>query len=61
MGLATDLGYRHHSPNAFQRVIQGVAEQMGGEIQRSLDFYAGTAADARPPLGRVVVGDPAEP
>jgi type IV pilus assembly protein PilM len=30
-----------------ERVIQGVAEQMGGEIQRSLDFFASSAADAR--------------
>jgi type IV pilus assembly protein PilM len=28
-------------------VIQGVADQMAGEIQRSLDFYAATAADNR--------------
>jgi len=28
-------------------VIQGVAEQMAGEIQRSLDFYAATAADTQ--------------
>ena len=32
-------------------MIQGVADQMGGEIQRSLDFYAATAGDAR--IGRV--------
>jgi type IV pilus assembly protein PilM len=32
-------------PQEVERVIQGVAEQMGGEIQRSLDFYASTAAD----------------
>ena len=30
MGLSTDLGYRHHSPNAFQRVIQGVASSRPG-------------------------------
>ncbi|BDG04297.1 type IV pilus assembly protein PilM [Anaeromyxobacter oryzae] len=30
-------------PQEVERVIQGVAEQMGGEIQRSLDFYASTA------------------
>ncbi len=34
-------------PQEVERVIQGVAEQMAGEIQRSLDFYAATAADAR--------------
>jgi type IV pilus assembly protein PilM len=34
-------------PQEVERVIQGVAEQMGGEIQRSLDFYASSAADAR--------------
>lgn len=27
-------------PQEVERVIQGVAEQMAGEIQRSLDFYA---------------------
>ncbi len=31
-------------PQEVERVIQGVAEQLGGEIQRSLDFYASTAA-----------------
>ncbi|MFN0061979.1 MAG: type IV pilus assembly protein PilM [Myxococcaceae bacterium] len=34
-------------PQDVERVMQQVAEQVGGEIQRSLDFYAGTAADAR--------------
>jgi type IV pilus assembly protein PilM len=33
-------------PQEVERVMGGVAEQMAGEIQRSLDFYAGTAADA---------------
>jgi type IV pilus assembly protein PilM len=33
-------------PQEVERVIAGVAEQVAGEIQRSLDFYAGTAADA---------------
>ena len=32
-------------PQEVERVISGVAEQVAGEIQRSLDFYAGTAAD----------------
>jgi type IV pilus assembly protein PilM len=32
-------------PQEVERVIQGVADQMGGEIQRSLDFYASTAQD----------------
>lgn len=32
-------------PQEVERVIQGVAEQLGGEIQRSLDFYASTAPD----------------
>src|SRR5205085_1280016 len=31
---------------AVERVIQGVADQMAGEIQRSLDFYTATAADS---------------
>src|SRR6266702_2866750 len=34
-------------PQEVERVIQGVADQLGGEIQRSLDFYAATAADNR--------------
>ncbi len=34
-------------PQEVERVIQGVADQMAGEIQRSLDFFAATAADAR--------------
>ncbi len=33
-------------PQEVERVLAGVAEQVAGEIQRSLDFYAGTAADA---------------
>jgi len=34
-------------PQEVERVIHAVAEQMAGEIQRSLDFYAATAADGR--------------
>jgi type IV pilus assembly protein PilM len=33
-------------PQEVERVLTGVAEQVAGEIQRSLDFYAGTAVDA---------------
>lgn len=33
-------------PQEVERVLANVAEQVAGEIQRSLDFYAGTAADA---------------
>ena len=33
-------------PQEVERVMGTVAEQVAGEIQRSLDFYAGTAADA---------------
>jgi type IV pilus assembly protein PilM len=33
-------------PQEVERVMGQVAEQVAGEIQRSLDFYAGTAADA---------------
>jgi type IV pilus assembly protein PilM len=33
-------------PQKVERVMQGVAEQMAGEIQRSLDFFAATAADS---------------
>jgi type IV pilus assembly protein PilM len=32
-------------PQEVERVIQGVADQMGGEIQRSLDFYASTSPE----------------
>jgi type IV pilus assembly protein PilM len=34
-------------PQEVERVIQGVAEQLGGEIQRSLDFYASTSSDGK--------------
>lgn len=33
-------------PQEVEKVMSQVAEQVAGEIQRSLDFYAGTAADA---------------
>lgn len=33
-------------PQEVERVMGQVAEQVAGEIQRSLDFYAGTAPDA---------------
>ncbi|WP_426754245.1 type IV pilus assembly protein PilM [Myxococcus sp. Y35] len=33
-------------PQDVERVLSSVAEQVAGEIQRSLDFYAGTAADS---------------
>src|SRR5258708_35595439 len=33
-------------PQEVERVMTSVAEQVAGEIQRSLDFYAGTAAEA---------------
>jgi type IV pilus assembly protein PilM len=33
-------------PQDVERVMTQVAEQVAGEIQRSLDFYAGTAADS---------------
>lgn len=32
-------------PQEVERIISGVADQMAGEIQRSLDFYSATAAD----------------
>ncbi len=34
-------------PQEVERVIQGVAEQLGGEIQRSLDFYTSTTPDGK--------------
>jgi type IV pilus assembly protein PilM len=33
-------------PQEVEKVMGEIAEQVAGEIQRSLDFYAGTAADA---------------
>jgi type IV pilus assembly protein PilM len=44
-----DASQDHDSvvPQEVERVIQGVADQMAGEIQRSLDFYTATAADSR--------------
>lgn len=33
-------------PQEVERVMSTVAEQVAGEIQRSLDFYAGTAAES---------------
>jgi len=33
-------------PQEVERVLLSVAEQVAGEIQRSLDFYAGTAVEA---------------
>jgi type IV pilus assembly protein PilM len=33
-------------PQDVERVLGSVAEQMAGEIQRSLDFYSSTAADS---------------
>ncbi len=33
-------------PQEVEKVMGQVAEQVAGEIQRSLDFYAGTAADS---------------
>jgi type IV pilus assembly protein PilM len=40
-------------PQEVERVIAGVAEQLAGEIQRSLDFYSATAADNR--IGRILL------
>jgi type IV pilus assembly protein PilM len=34
-------------PQEVERVIQGVADQLAGEIQRSVDFFSSTAADSR--------------
>ena len=48
VGRVTCLGIGRDSvvPQEVERVIQGVADQMAGEIQRSLDFYTATAADS---------------
>jgi type IV pilus assembly protein PilM len=40
-------------PQEVERVIAGVAEQLAGEIQRSLDFYSATAADHK--IGKVLL------
>ena len=40
-------------PHEVERVMISVAEQVAGEIQRSLDFYASTAAD--PHFSRVFI------
>jgi len=40
-------------PQEVERVIQGVADQMGGEIQRSLDFFAATAPESH--LAKVIL------
>jgi type IV pilus assembly protein PilM len=32
-------------PQEVERILQSVADQLGTEVQRSLDFYAATAAD----------------
>ncbi len=50
-------GNRHDAdsvvPQDVERVLGTVAEQMAGEIQRSLDFYASTAADSH--IARVLL------
>ncbi|GAO02309.1 type IV pilus assembly protein PilM [Anaeromyxobacter sp. PSR-1] len=38
-------------PQEVERVIQGVADQLAGEVQRSLDFFASTSGGAT--IGRV--------
>ena len=49
-------------PQEVERVIQGVADQMAGEIQRSLDFYTATAADSHiARLRRKLERDPKQP
>jgi len=40
-------------PQEVERVLSAVAEQVAGEIQRSLDFYASTAVDGR--IAKVVL------
>ena len=40
-------------PQEVERVIQGVADQMGGEIQRSLDFYLATSGESE--ISRIFV------
>lgn len=40
-------------PQEVERVLTSVAEQVAGEIQRSLDFYAGTSANSN--FGKVIL------
>jgi type IV pilus assembly protein PilM len=40
-------------PHEVERIVQGVAEQLAGEVQRSLDFYAATATGH--PIARIYV------
>ena len=47
---AYKVGGSHHEhgviPHEVERIIEGVAEVMAGEFQRSLDFYLATSAEA---------------
>lgn len=63
MGLATDLGYRHRSPNAFQRLIQGLASTRPGawvfaKVLRHLDDAATRLSRGRLSAPEVLAGLP---
>ena len=63
MGLATDLGYRHRSPNAFQRLVQGVASTRPGawvfaKVLRHLDDAATRLSRGRLSAPEVLAGLP---
>lgn len=63
MGLSTDLGYRHRSPNAFQRLIQGFASTRPGawvfaKVLRHLDYAATRLSRGRLSAPEVLAGLP---
>jgi deazaflavin-dependent oxidoreductase (nitroreductase family) len=63
MGLSTDLGYRHRSPNAFQRLIQGFASTRPGawvfaKVLRHLDDAATRLSRGRLSAPEVLAGLP---
>jgi deazaflavin-dependent oxidoreductase (nitroreductase family) len=63
MGLATDLDYRHRSPNAFQRLIQGFASTRPGawvfaKVLRHLDDAATRLSRGRLSTPEVLAGLP---
>jgi deazaflavin-dependent oxidoreductase (nitroreductase family) len=63
MGLATDLGYRHRSPNTFQRLTQGVGSTRPGawvfaRVLRHLDDAATRLSRGRLSAPEVLAGLP---
>jgi len=63
MGLAIDLGYRHRSPNVFQRLVQGFAMTRPGawvfaKVLRRLDDAATRLSRGRLSAPEVLAGLP---